>query len=172
MALQPRFVSPPKHGSSNHLGANLVRKGKAITSKIATLGTEPMKIDCLSKKSKPLDSTSKARPFEIVEVIDDDEESAYQVKVTFFASLVNQFKGWLFGKKDKLDDVYHYFVGLDDEAKINKARTKEPDLVFQRNFQRAMDVSFSPFLCFFKLLIFGVTLLSFQCAMHFYTEIL
>lgn len=59
---------------------------------------------------------------------------------------MNSFKGGIFGHKDKIDELLNYFANRDDEATINKAHNKDPDLVFLVGFQRVMDVSDLQFL--------------------------
>lgn len=66
--------------------------------------------------------------------------------------LINPFEGIVFGKREKQDELYNYFIDPDDEAKINKARYEEPIFVYLMGFKLAMDVSnFSPFQLLFNL---------------------
>lgn len=44
-----------------------------------------------------------------------------RVKLSFSEPLVNPFENGALDKKYKLDKLYHYFIGPDDEVEINKA---------------------------------------------------
>lgn len=88
-----------------------------------------------SKKRKYVASISQTTPFETIDVIDDDDRIAQRIRVSFSKPLMNPFEGSVFGEKDKLDELYHYFVYPNDEVEITKARSEESKLVHLMAFK-------------------------------------
>lgn len=43
---------------------------------------------------------------------------------------MNPFEDDIFGKNYKLVELYHYYVGLDDKAEINKTQSEDPNTIF------------------------------------------
>lgn len=72
------------------------------------------------------------------------------MKVTYSKPLVNPFKGRVCSFKDKLDELYNYFVGLVYKGIIIKAHKEEPESIFVMDFWYVMDVSVT---CMFFYLI-------------------
>lgn len=89
----------------------------------------------MSKIKEEVFGFNKVGTSKTIEVIDDYEGTAQWVKITFFEPLVKLFEGNIFGKNDKLDELYHYFTSLDDEVEINKSRSEESGTVFQKAFR-------------------------------------
>lgn len=42
--------------------------------------------------------------------------------------------------RDKLDELYNYFDGVDDKTKVNQAWSEEPSFVYLMGFMHTMDV--------------------------------
>lgn len=80
-------------------------------------------------------SISQTTPFETIDVIDDDDRIAQRIRVSFSKPLMNPFEGSVFGEKDKLDELYHYFVYPNDEVEITKAQSEESKLVHLMAFK-------------------------------------
>lgn len=69
------------------------------------------------------------------------EANTQWVMVTFLDPLVNSFNGGMFGCHNKLDELYNYFIGLNDKVEIYKTCKDESNLVYLIGFQHVMDVS-------------------------------
>lgn len=68
------------------------------------------KVTVLNKERNSTASTNETIYNKIVKVVNNDESTARQVRVTFSELLVNPFKVDVFNKKDKLDELYNYFI--------------------------------------------------------------
>lgn len=87
-----------------------------------------------NKKRKFTTPTDQIVVEETFNIMDNDEFDPFHMSVTFSKPLVNPFEGEVFGCKYKLNKVYNYFAGLDDEAVINKAHKKKLRSIFLMRF--------------------------------------